>query len=255
MDKPLSFTIVTVSYNNIDTIGDTIRSVLNQDYPFFEYRVIDGGSTDGTVELLSSFGNRIKWTSEPDDGIYDAMNKGWRAAENEMVAYLNADDFYASPRVLSLVAKAFDSVSQAAAVYGDLAYVKYAEPQRIVRYWKSGAYSPDSFLWGWMPPHPTFFLQKSAFEQFGGFRKDDLQSAADYELILRMLYKNEIVAAYCPHLLVYMRTGGESNRTLKNRVRGNREDRRAWELNGLKPLLFTLWLKPLRKVIQYFIRP
>lgn len=248
------FTIVTVSFNNQKTIEQTIRSVLSQTFRSFELLVIDGGSTDGTLEILESFKSKISWISEPDNGIYDAMNKGWQRANGQWIAYLNADDFYENERVLENLKITIENNPNAWAMYGDLAYVDSSETNKVVRYWKSGSFSPASFKWGWMPPHPTFFLRKEAFVKFGGFRDADLQSAADYELMLRMLYVNQLPAAYCPHLLVKMRTGGESNRTIKNRIRGNTEDQKAWKLNRIKPGLLTFILKPLRKIPQYWLR-
>ena len=249
------FSIITVSFNNIRTIRDTIESVLSQDFNGFEYWIVDGGSTDGTVDLLKTYGDRLKWISEPDQGIYDAMNKGWKLALGEFVAYINADDFYNHSMVLSNLNKVLSSDSGAWAAYGNLAYVDPFDTQKIIRYWKTGHYNQSSFLWGWMPPHPTFFLKREAFEKFGGFKNKNLKSAADYELILRMLYKNQLKAVYCDNLIVRMRVGGESNRNIENRIRGNQEDRMAWELNQLKPFWFTLLMKPLRKLIQFIERP
>jgi len=251
----LKFSIITVSLNNSGTLIQTIESVLNQNYRNFEYLVLDGGSTDGTIDILKSYGNRLKWISEPDHGIYYAMNKGWQMAQGEFIAYLNADDYYNHYEVLSKMANVLNNDPFAFAGYGDLAYVDARQTEKIIRYWKTGLYSSSSFLMGWMPPHPTFFLKKVAFEKFGGFREATLKSAADYELILRMLYKNNLKAVYCKDLLVRMRVGGESNKNIENRIRGNKEDRLAWELNQLKPNWFTLWLKPFRKVIQFIQRP
>lgn len=253
-ENPL-FTIITVSYNNGKTISQTIQSVLSQTFSGFEYLVIDGGSTDETLGLLESFGEQISWVSEADNGIYDAMNKGWKRAKGQWIAFLNADDFYENNQVLANLKHTIESHPEAWALYGDLAYVDSVNTNKIVRYWQSGPYKPEYFLSGWMPPHPTFFIRKEAFEKFGGFRDSELFSAADYEFMLRMLYVNRLPAAYCPHLLVKMRTGGESNRTVKNRIRGNKEDQKAWKLNGVKPGLFTLILKPLRKIPQYWKRP
>lgn len=255
MDSKPLFSIITVSFNNGKTIIDTIQSVLNQTFKDFEYLIIDGGSVDETPEILSKLPGDVRWISEPDSGIYDAMNKGWKMATGRFIAFLNADDLYDNQLVLENVAKTVSSFPGARAVYGDLAYVEADQTDQVVRYWKSGAFEPTDFLWGWMPPHPTFFLEKSAFEQFGGFRNEDLKSAADYELMLRMLYVHKISTAYCPFLLVRMRTGGESNKSLKNRVRGNKEDRKAWDLNKIKPGLFTLILKPIRKIPQYWKKP
>lgn len=252
--KPF-FTIITVCYNNGKTIRQTIESVLNQSFTDFEYRIIDGQSTDESIEIIRSFGNQISWISEADSGIYDAMNKGISLARGEYIAFLNADDFYAGPDVLQAVYETLQQNPHARAAYGDLAYVNGEDTGKMVRYWKSGTYTLNSFLWGWMPPHPTFFLSREAFGTFGSFRNEDLRSAADYELILRMLYKHQLPAGYCRKLLVMMRTGGISNQSWGNRLRGNREDRLAWNLNQIRPRWFTFFAKPLRKIIQYFQRP
>lgn len=256
MDKPLTFTVITVSYNNSATIEDTIQSVLSQTYPHVEYLVVDGNSTDDTVSRLKKYGSRItRWISEPDRGIYHAMNKGIRMASGNFIGFLNADDFFADSHVLENLAGTLSRNPQALAAYGDLAYVEESDPGKIVRYWKSGTYEFENFLNGWMPPHPTFYLHKKCFEEFGLFRDEDLVSAADYELMLRMLYKHRIHTVYNPHLMVRMRVGGVSNRNLKNRARANREDQKAWKMNGLKPGILTFILKPIRKIPQFWQRP
>jgi glycosyltransferase involved in cell wall biosynthesis len=254
-EKRPFFTIITVCYNNAETLPQTIESVLNQSFTDFEYWIIDGQSNDGCQEIIQSFGEKISSVSEPDSGIYDAMNKGIGLAKGEFIAFLNADDFYADRDVLNQVFQSLEKEKNAWAAYGDLAYVDGKNPDKIIRYWQSGRYTPESFLWGWMPPHPTFFLRKEAFEKFGLFRNEALKSAADYELILRMLFKNKLQAVYCRKLLVRMRVGGLSNQSFGNRLRGNQEDRLAWNLNQIRPYWFTLILKPLRKLIQYFQRP
>jgi glycosyltransferase involved in cell wall biosynthesis len=254
-ERDYSFTVITVSYNNASTIRQTIESVLSQTWKKLEYWVIDGGSDDGTIDILREFGNSIRWISEPDKGLYHAMNKGWNRAEMEYIGFLNADDFFAHDKVIAEMVSALKRQPDSWTIYGDLAYVKAENPASIVRYWKAGNYSRSSFRFGWMPPHPTFYVRKEAFELFQGFMADDLKSAADYEFILRLLFKNRLSSVYSPGIKVKMRTGGISNRNLQNRIRGNREDALAWELNGLKPYFFTLWLKPIRKIMQYIRRP
>jgi glycosyltransferase involved in cell wall biosynthesis len=254
-ERDYSFTVITVSFNNASTIRQTIESVLSQTWQKLEYLVIDGGSTDGTIEILREFDGRLRWISEPDDGLYFAMNKGWRKASSEFVGFLNADDFFAHEGVVSEMVSVLRRHPDSWAVYGDLAYVRADDPQKIVRFWKSGKYSRSSFRFGWMPPHPTFYLRRDAFEFFDGFAEGNLKSAADYELMLRMLFKNRLSAVYSPGIKVKMRVGGISNQNLKNRLRGNREDALAWQMNNLKSYFFTLWLKPLRKVFQYIRRP
>jgi glycosyltransferase involved in cell wall biosynthesis len=246
----LKVSIITVVYNGASTLRSCIDSVLSQDYQSIEYIVVDGNSTDGTIDLVRSYGNRIeKFVSEPDRGIYDAMNKGLKLATGDIVGILNADDFYSSREVISSIVDAMKN-NMADAVYGDLEYVDAVQNDVVKRSWKSGVYKTGAFLNGWMPPHPTFFLKRSLYEQHGLFRLD-MGSAADYELMLRMIHKFGIKLAYVPKVLVKMRAGGVSNSSLKNRIRANQNDRKAWEINGLKPYFFTLWLKPFRKILQF----
>jgi len=241
--------VITVVYNGVHTIRFAIESVLSQDYPSLEYIVIDGGSTDGTLDILQEYKDRIHYLiSEPDKGIYDAMNKGLKVCTGEWVALLNADDTYAHNQVLSKVQQCFYT-TLAEAVYGDLNYVN--AKGRVLRRWKSGSYNKNKFLWGWMPPHPSFFLKKKAYDHYGLFSLS-LKYAADYELMLRMLFKHGLQAHYIPEVLVKMRAGGVSNASWSNRLIANMEDRKAWKMNGIHPLFFTLTLKPIRKILQVF---
>ncbi len=243
-------TIVTVTYNAAHTVAHAVESVLGQDYPNLEYIVVDGQSTDGTMAVLEKYRPRLAaLISEPDAGIYDAMNKGLRRATGEVVGLLNADDFYTAPDVLSLVMAALHT-SGADALYADLEYVRAHQPDQVVRRWRAGAYDRRQFRLGWMPPHPTFFVRRKYYQQLGYF-DTTLRSAADYELMLRFLYRHELRATYLPMTTVRMRTGGVSNRSLGHRLRANQEDRKAWQRNDLRPYFFTLWLKPLRKVGQF----
>jgi glycosyltransferase involved in cell wall biosynthesis len=246
----MKFSIITVSYNSCTTIRDTINSVLTQHYPDIEYLIIDGGSTDGTLDIIQSFSQaNIKWISEPDQGIYDAMNKGLQMATGDIIGILNSDDFYVDSTIIDKVADTFKQTNTESA-YGDLAYIDGINSNKILRYWRSGIYRQDSFLQGWMPPHPTFFVKKQVYQKYKAFDLR-LKSAADYELMLRFIHKYKISVAYIPDLLVIMRAGGKSNSSFRNRLRANKEDRLAWVLNGLNPNPFTLLLKPLRKVEQY----
>jgi glycosyltransferase involved in cell wall biosynthesis len=246
----LKISIITVVYNGASTIQSCIDSVLSQDYPSIEYIVVDGNSKDGTQAIIAQYGSRIaKFISEPDKGIYDAMNKGIGLATGDYIGILNADDFYANSQVISDVAKALQE-SKAQGSYGDLQYVDAVNENLVKRNWVSGAFKSNSFLYGWMPPHPTFFISKACYKKWGTFRLD-MGSAADYELMLRMIHKEKISLAYIPKVLIKMRVGGVSNSTLDNRIKANRNDRKAWKVNGLKPYFFTLILKPLRKITQF----
>lgn len=249
----MKVTVITAAYNSAPTIRDTLDSVLGQDYSDVEYVVIDGASTDETLTIIKSYSNRISTIiSEPDRGIYDAINKGIRAATGDIIAILHADDVFAHAQVLSNVVHAMQS-NNVDAVYGDLLYVQRDNLDNVVRHWKSGMYHHGLFLKGWMPPHPAFFLKRHSYEQHGLYT-DKLVSAADYELMLRMLHKHRVSVAYLPEVLVRMRVGGVSNKSLKNRIRANREDREAWRMNGLQPGWWTLIRKPLSKLKQYLLK-
>jgi glycosyltransferase involved in cell wall biosynthesis len=245
----LRISIITAAYNSAATVADTMQSVGQQDYRLIEHIIVDGGSTDGTLEILKQFSHHISIISEKDEGIYDAMNKGIRASTGDIIGILNSDDVYADPEVISKMAEVFRDPS-VQCCYADLKYTDARNSTRITRTWKSGNYKPDSFYWGWMPPHPTFFVRKSVYDQVGLFNTK-MRSAADYEMMLRILVKHHMKAAYIPQVIVRMRSGGISNVSVGNRIRANREDREAWRINGLRPYFFTLYLKPLRKIMQF----
>lgn len=247
-----SISIITVCHNAETTISDCLASIQSQTCSV-EHILIDGGSVDRTVDIIrAQAGPAAKVVSEPDNGIYDAMNKGLRLATGDIIGILNADDFYASPEILAKVSRSFTD-SRINACYGDLLYVDSKDTNTVRRYWRSGQFTPNRFYWGWMPPHPTFFVRRSVYEKFGGFNLD-LGSAADYEIMLRLLVRHRIQATYIPEVLVKMRTGGVSNASLQNRIKANKMDRQAWRVNSLRPYPWTLWLKPARKIGQYFVR-
>lgn len=247
----MKVSIITISFNAEETISDTIQSVLSQDYSNIEYIVVDGASKDKTVEIIKSFGNKIhQFISESDKGIYDAMNKGISLATGDVIGILNADDIYADEKVISDVVKKIQE-NNSDSLYADLVYVKREDTNQITRFWKSGEYEKGNFRKGWMPPHPTFFVKREVYEKFGNFNLK-LKSAADYEIMLRFLHKNEISVAYLPRVITKMRVGGQSNFSLKNRIKANKEDRLAWEINGMKPAPFMFIRKPLSKVGQFF---
>lgn len=247
----MKITVITAVYNNKEYIRDAVDSVLSQDHLETEYIVVDGGSTDGTLEILRSYGDRItKLVSGPDNGVYDAMNKGLSLASGEVVGFLNADDFYPEKDILSSVAKKLEE-TKADSLWGDLLYVDPKDTNRTIRAWRSSSYVPGGFRNGWMPPHPTFFARRVMYQKFGHFR-DDMKIAADYELMLRFLEKERISWVYLPKTMVRMRTGGLSNRNLKNVLRANLEAYRAWSVNGLRISPWRMLLKPFSKINQYF---
>ena len=246
--------IITIVWNNKTFIEESLQSQLSQTYPHVERIVVDGGSTDGTLEIIKRFSSRIdRIITGPDRGIYDALNKGIQAATGDIIGLLHSDDLFSDQDTLYKVHEELDD-DGLDACYGDLLYVDRYDTSKIVRYWHSGTYHPRRFHWGWMPPHPTFFAKRSVYEKYGLFNLD-MGSAADYELLLRYFVKYRIRTAYIPEVLVKMRIGGTSNASLTNRILANRNDRKAWEINGLRPYPWTLLLKPVRKIPQYFLRP
>ena len=251
VSRPLSLTvtIITVSFNSAQTIGDTLTSVASQSYPNIEHIIVDGGSTDQTMNIVADFPHVAKSISEADEGIYFAMNKGLAMASGDVIGILNADDLYAHDEVISKVAAIFNDPA-IDATYADLVFVDREDVSKVFRTWKSGPFKRSSMYNGWMPPHPTFFVRRSMYKNHGLFNTA-LRSAADYELMLRFLLKHEINLSYLPETIIRMRQGGKSTASLKNRIKANIEDREAWRINGLKPHLFTLILKPLRKIKQF----
>jgi glycosyltransferase len=245
--------IITVCYNSEDTIEDTIKSVISQEYPDLEYIIVDGLSTDTTLSVINKYKDSIvKIVSEKDNGLYDAINKGIALATGEIIGILHADDFYFNSSVIRKVAEAFYK-EKVDTVYGDLQYVQRNDVNIVTRSWKSGIYRHGMFYKGWMPPHPSFFVLKECYQKYGLFNTS-LRSAADYEMMLRLLHKHKCTTYYLPEVLVKMRVGGKSNISIANRIRANREDKRAWIINGLKPGMFTFIRKPLSKLGQFFSR-
>jgi glycosyltransferase involved in cell wall biosynthesis len=243
-------TIITATYNSAPTLQDCLQSVASQTHPSIEHLIIDGASKDETVAVAKAFPHISTIVSEQDGGIYDAMNKGIALAQGEIIGILNSDDYYVDEQVIADVVNLFQS-SACEIVYADLQYVDQLDTQKVVRTWKSGLMHAKSFLFGWMPPHPTLFVRRSVYERFGVFNLD-LKSAADYEFMLRVLHKEQCTVAYLQRIIVKMRNGGNSNQSIKHRIFANREDKKAWLLNGLQPYFFTLVLKPARKLFQFF---
>ncbi len=249
----MKVSIITVTFNSASTIEETLKSVISQTHPDKEYIVVDGASSDETLSIIEKYRSEIqKFISEKDKGLYYAINKGIAMATGDVIAILHSDDLFIDETVLSKVVSAFKQ-SNAEAVYGDLYYVDQNNTSKIFRRWKSGAYSPGMFLNGWMPPHPSFFAKREVYTKFGNFNTE-LKSAADYEIMLRFIHKNKIGLFYLPDFLIKMRAGGQSNASLKNRLKANAEDRLAWKLNGLNPRFYTLSFKPLRKIFQFFMK-
>lgn len=223
--------LITVSYNAASTLEDAIRSVLDQTYGNVEYIIVDGGSRDGTLKILWKYDGQVEhWLSEPDTGIYDAMNKGIALASGDVVGFLNADDLFADETVLEQVAGAFrdDKID---ACFADLVYVS-RDNRKVWRYWKSRPFSPGDFAAGWCPAHPTFYVRKSVLDRYGSFDKS-FKLAADVELMMRLLERDRIRTAYFPRVWVRMRVGGQTNQSWKNILVQNKEIMRSLEKNGL----------------------
>ena len=246
----MKISVVTICYNSAELIDDAIKSVLSQDYPDLEYIIVDGNSTDNTMEIVRGYGDKIHTVvSEPDKGLYDAINKGVDLATGDVVGFLHSDDYFTGTGVISSIAKAFKE-QDVDATYSDLRYVDRENTDRLIRDWKTGLYTKGGFRRGWSAPHETFYLKKSCYEKYGNYRLD-FEISSDYELMLRMIHKHEISLAYIREVLVVMRVGGKSNVSLQNRLLANKEDRRAWTVNGLKPAWYTRYMKPLRKLKHY----
>lgn len=245
----MRISIITVSYNSAATIRDTLQCIANQDYPDIEHIIVDGQSRDNTLEIAKEFPHVAKVICEKDNGLYDAMNKGIKVSTGDIIGILNSDDIYADNSVLSNVIRLF-KMADTDTIYGDLQYVKADNLNKVVRTWHSGKFKRNNFYYGWMPPHPTFFVRKEVYNKAGLFTSA-LRSAADYEIMLRILVKHNCSTAYLPEVLVKMRAGGVSNASLRHRLNANKEDRQAWKLNELNPYFFTLYFKPLRKIFQF----
>jgi len=238
----MRFSIVTVVWNRASTIGDALDSLAGQTHRDYEHIVQDGGSSDGTAAIIrrrAADDARISLVSERDGGIYDALNRALARAAGDVVGVLHSDDFLAHPQVLERVARRFDE-SGAAAVYGDLDYVSAADPRRVVRHWRAGHFSPQRLRRGWMPPHPALFLRREVIARWGDY-DTSFRIAADYDSVLRYFGRGGIAAAWLPEVLVKMRLGGASNRSLALLWRKSAEDYRALRKNGVGGLGTLAW--------------
>lgn len=243
--------IITGTYNSEEFVSDCVLSVTNQDYVAIEHVIVDGESTDSTVERIRTTPNRVtKLVSEEDDGIYDAMNKGLKLGDGEILGILNSDDFYNHNDVISKVVKAFEDPN-IDCVYGDLLYVEQDNTDKVVRKWITGNYTKDAFKKGWHPAHPSFFVRKSVYEKYGYFNlKYGL--AADFELMLRFMEKHQIKGVYLPFPMVRMRLGGATNKSIKNILKGNQECIAAFKNNNIKVPAFYPVIRLLPKLKQFF---
>jgi glycosyltransferase involved in cell wall biosynthesis len=244
----IKISLITVTFNAGNTIERCIQSVISQTYKNVEYIIIDGASTDVTLQIVKSYSNHIhRIVSEPDKGIYDAMNKGIAFATGDIVGMLNADDFFSDTSVLTAIAGVFEDETVQLA-YGDLDYIN--QLGNIFRKWRSGRYTAGKFNWGWMPPHPTFYCRTTLFGEYGGYSLD-YGTAADYELMLRFMHKHSLRSFYLKKVIIKMKTGGASNKNLSSRVKGLTNDFRAMSRNGVGLPIVAVILKRLRKIGQY----
>jgi glycosyltransferase len=242
-------TIITVTYNSLPTLKDAYASLCAQTYTQWEWVLQDGASTDGTMEWVRSLNDpRVSAQSEKDSGIYDALNKAIHRANGEWIGLLHSDDLYPNDEVLKLV---FEASVGKDAIYGDLQYVQASDVSKVLRYWKSGAFSPTLLLKGWMPPHPTLFLRKAIYERIGEF-DTQFKIAADYDFILRVFAQPHLKIHYLPQVLMLMRQGGASSK-VSNLVAKSKEDLRIMRKNGLPFALFVL-LRKIGSKISQFVR-
>ncbi len=250
----LKVSIITVSYNSLLTIRDCIESVSRQSYQYVEHIIIDGGSTDGTIGIVKSYGNKInKFISEPDRGIYDAMNKGIKLASGEIIGILNSDDFYSNNSIVSTVAKAMNDV-KIDACYGDLIYVDRYSTNQVIRYWRSCEYKKGLFAKGWMPPHPTFFVKRWVYEKYGVFDLS-LPVVADHEILLRFMHQHKIKTCYIPQVLVKMRLGGVTNNSILNIFKQNFTIIKTLRKNQIRVCVLSFFInKFIERIKQFFHR-
>lgn len=246
----MKISIITVVYNNANVIKSAIDSVLSQTYPKIEYIIVDGKSTDGTVDIVNSYGDRIsKFISEKDNGIYDAMNKGIALATGDIIGILNSDDFYIDEHVIAKVAKEFEE-KNVDSIYADLVYVAANNLQKTVRYYDSSYFAPERFAYGWMPAHPTFFVKRWVYEQYDVFRTD-LKIGADFDILVRFLYTHKISYSYMKEIFVKMRLGGVST-SFSSIWIINMEQLRVCKDNKIETNIFKILSKYPNKIIGIF---
>jgi glycosyltransferase involved in cell wall biosynthesis len=246
----MKVSVITACYNRARTIGDTIRSVASQAYRGIEHVVVDGGSTDGTLEVVAAHRASIaRLVPGPDRGIYDALNKGVAASSGDVIAFLHADDVYADDGVIGDIVKEFSSQALDA-VYGNVAFVRGDDFERIVRVYDSGRFRPSQIAWGWMPAHPAIFLKRAVFEKFGRF-KTDYAIAADFEFVARTFSSPDFRSRYLPRVLVKMRLGGISTRGWRSTLILNREVLRACRENGIRSSYFKILSKYPAKALEF----
>lgn len=249
----MKISLITVTYNSEKYLSQCIESVQSQTYKNIEHIIVDGRSTDNTVSIIKSYESVIsRWISEPDRGMYDAINKGIAMATGEVIGLLNSDDMLYSDDVIEKIVKTFEE-KNVDSIYGDLQYVDQEITSRVFRTWKGKTYDRNLFKMGWMPGHPTFYIKKEMIDKYGGY-ENHYFTAADYEFMARYLFKHKISSYYLPKLIVKMRRGGASNKNINQRFRANRRDYLAMKNNHIPLPFIVSILKPLSKVHQYSIK-
>lgn len=248
----MKISVITVCFNAVNTIADTLESVATQTQPDIEHIVVDGASTDGTLDVVKRYKHVFKMISEPDHGIYDAMNKGLDLATGEVIGFLNADDIYADSGVLERVSATM-AREDLDALFGDAEFVSSTRPNRPLRRYHSKHFSPKRIAWGWMPAHPTLFLNRDVYERFGKFRID-YRIAGDFELVARMFHGGTLSYRHTPEVLVRMRTGGVSTGGWRNTLLLNREVLRACRENGIPTNLLKILSKYPEKLLEFLYR-
>ena len=249
----LKISIITVAHNSDSTIKDAIESVLHQTYPDIEYIIVDGLSTDQTVPIITEyhakFDGRMRWVSEKDDGIYDAMNKGINLATGDIVGMLNSDDFFTSDCIIEKIASAFDK-NNIDGIYGDICFVKPQNINKIIRYYSSAWFTPAMFRFGFMPSHPSFYIRREMYEKFGLYRTD-FSIASDYELLIRYIKINKLKTRYLEYCMVTMRTGGASTRNFKSNWVLNQEIVKGCRENDIYTNMVILSFRYLIKIVEF----
>ncbi len=248
----MKLSIITVTYNSGKTLRDTIESVLSQTYTNYEYIIVDGASKDNTIDIIKEyepkFNGRMLWISEPDKGLYDAMNKGIRIATGDVVGTLNSDDFYIDNKVLEDIAKTFNQ-QDVDCIYGNLYFVDTKDTNKIVRTWIGSQYKKGAFCRGWHPAHPTFYSKRKYFDYLGDF-DTSFDVSADFELMLRFIEKNELKSFYLNRFFIKMRIGGESTGSIKKIIQGNKNILRSFRKNNIKVSPFYLLKRLFPKIVN-----
>lgn len=247
----MKISIITIVYNNVNSLQNTFDSIAEQTYNNIEYIVVDGGSKDGTVDLIQKNEHLItKWVSEPDKGLFDALNKGIKMCTGDVIGVLHSDDIYYDKNTISNIAHAFEESQHIDAVFSDIVFISKENPNKIIRRYSSKKWNPNKFVWGYMPAHTAFFVKKKCYDTLGLY-KTDYKISADYELLIRFLKINNVKYKYLPTICTKMRVGGLSTQGFKSLTVLNKEIIRACKENGLYTNNFMLYSKYFTKIFEF----